>query len=364
MQLNLGPLTQSAVCSYPSCGGYIGVSIQTLGNSEMVRISNLSYPQWGHSSKKMPAMQRETSFPEDPLPLRMEATSVHLLILSAATGEVAQGDQRGMESLCQKDPAPTCTNPYIQSIIVPLVEQTSQSVEEDEDDWLADSEDDALSREWSIDGEDDSFDYEQEADESEANELWNSFFDPDPYNPMNFSALTWQQSRETNKRNNYDSKPCDTQEAENDVEDSFDQNTDLFKSQSSSVCAAKNRSTDNNSRKDRDQSTELSEEGNVQCPGPKLLPLNSQGCSTTTVKPKTSKSDGKTVKKVRFSPVVTVHPMIVWDFASRAARKGPWEQYARDRSRFQRRIAEAEAVISPCLNQDHRNAMWNKLAGI
>ncbi|XP_043535321.1 protein phosphatase 1 regulatory subunit 15B-like [Chiloscyllium plagiosum] len=314
----------------------------------MVQSSSLIYPLSGHSSE-VSALQRKTTIPEDPLPLRMEALPVHLVILPAATGQVAGGGQR--------DSVPTCTNPYVQSIIV-LMEPAGQLVEED--DWLSDSEDDAVSSEWSVDGEDDCSGYEQ-SDESEADELWNSFFDHDPYNPMNFSALTWQQSRGTNKQNYNDSKPCDAQEAENNT-DSFDQNTDLSKSRSVSVCAATNQSTD--SREIRDQSTERLEEVDVPSPGSKPLQLDNEDCSIPSVKPKTSKSDGKTVKKVRFSPVVTVHSMIAWDFAYRAARKGPWEQYARDRSRFQRRIAEAEAVISPCFNPDHRNCVWNKLAGV
>ncbi|CAD6226613.1 GSCOCG00011909001-RA-CDS, partial [Cotesia congregata] len=41
--------------------------------------------------------------------------------------------------------------------------------------------------------------------------------------------------------------------------------------------------------------------------------------------------------------------MYVWDFASRQARKGPWEQAARDRERFHRRIQELNKIIEPML---------------
>ena len=47
--------------------------------------------------------------------------------------------------------------------------------------------------------------------------------------------------------------------------------------------------------------------------------------------------------------LVHVHHMIDWSDAYQAARKGPWEQYARDRVRFQRRIAEVEKAISHVL---------------
>lgn len=69
-------------------------------------------------------------------------------------------------------------------------------------------------------------------------------------------------------------------------------------------------------------------------------------------------------KKVRFSPVVTVHSLVVWDYASRAARRGPWEEIARDRCRFHRRIAQVAAVLEPCLAMDHRAKVWKRIHGV
>lgn len=58
--------------------------------------------------------------------------------------------------------------------------------------------------------------------------------------------------------------------------------------------------------------------------------------------------------QVRFSPVVQVHVMRSWPFARQASRKGHWEEMARDRDRFQRRIQEAEQVVGHCFTQAHR----------
>nr|CAD7404789.1 unnamed protein product [Timema poppensis] len=45
--------------------------------------------------------------------------------------------------------------------------------------------------------------------------------------------------------------------------------------------------------------------------------------------------------------LTTIHLMIAWDYAYRAARIGPWEQIARDRTRFQARISRMEDVLKP-----------------
>uniref|UniRef100_UPI003AADFCA5 uncharacterized protein n=1 Tax=Centroberyx gerrardi TaxID=166262 RepID=UPI003AADFCA5 len=59
-------------------------------------------------------------------------------------------------------------------------------------------------------------------------------------------------------------------------------------------------------------------------------------------------------KKVRFSPLVQVHVMRTWPFARQASRKGHWEEMARDRDRFRRRIQETEQAIGHCFSQSHR----------
>ncbi|PWA24474.1 hypothetical protein CCH79_00011800 [Gambusia affinis] len=62
-------------------------------------------------------------------------------------------------------------------------------------------------------------------------------------------------------------------------------------------------------------------------------------------------------KKVQFSPLVQVHVMRTWPFARQATRKGHWEELARDRDRFRRRVADAERAVGYCLSQPHREKM-------
>lgn len=55
-------------------------------------------------------------------------------------------------------------------------------------------------------------------------------------------------------------------------------------------------------------------------------------------------------KSVRFDDSKTVvHFMHVWLYASKAARKGEWEQAARDRERFKMRVRNLAPIIEPVL---------------
>ncbi|KAL4225415.1 hypothetical protein ACF0H5_016105 [Mactra antiquata] len=77
----------------------------------------------------------------------------------------------------------------------------------------------------------------------------------------------------------------------------------------------------------------------------------------------TPKRKSTSSKKVHFADsesIATVHPMVTWCYAYQAARKGPWEQYARDRARFNRRITETEVVLKPILLQKHRDLIFTE----
>ena len=63
-------------------------------------------------------------------------------------------------------------------------------------------------------------------------------------------------------------------------------------------------------------------------------------------------SQVKRKKKVCFKPeneLAVVHPMVVWSFAYRQARKGTWEADASDRLRFKKRIEELDEILTPVL---------------
>ncbi|XP_012152833.1 protein phosphatase 1 regulatory subunit 15 [Megachile rotundata] len=64
--------------------------------------------------------------------------------------------------------------------------------------------------------------------------------------------------------------------------------------------------------------------------------------------------------RVKFNLNPVVHVMVQWDYAYRAARKGPWEEMARDRERFKGRINCIERVLNPVLTVQHRTHIWQE----
>ncbi|KAK4878228.1 hypothetical protein RN001_010734 [Aquatica leii] len=71
--------------------------------------------------------------------------------------------------------------------------------------------------------------------------------------------------------------------------------------------------------------------------------------------------DNLTTKMVRFADaeqLCEIHPMIKWSYAYRKARKGPWEQHALDRMRFQNRINNAKLVLDYVLQPAHRSQIY------
>ncbi|CAK9797510.1 Protein phosphatase 1 regulatory subunit 15A [Anthophora plagiata] len=66
------------------------------------------------------------------------------------------------------------------------------------------------------------------------------------------------------------------------------------------------------------------------------------------------------VQKVKFNLNPVVHVMVHWDYAYRTARKGPWEEMARDRERFRGRINCIERILNPILTTQHRTHIWQE----
>lgn len=71
-------------------------------------------------------------------------------------------------------------------------------------------------------------------------------------------------------------------------------------------------------------------------------------CASVTTK---DLSEAKHVTFKSDSELAVTHHIIAWSYAYRAARRGPWEDYARDRDRFARRIKYCASILEPCLSR-------------
>ncbi|KAK2848159.1 hypothetical protein Q7C36_009841 [Tachysurus vachellii] len=158
-------------------------------------------------------------------------------------------------------------------------------------------------------------------DEEEA--LWKSLCrNDDPYHPLNFRALlnsahTFKDSHEKSPKTSRDPRSTRCPKA-------FLMQRQIISHQCPQLCVEKPAKV------------------------PWKKPLNK------TVDAKITKKIS-TLKRVKFSPIVQIHKMRAWSFALQACRKGPWEEHARDRDRFKRRIWETEQAIGYCFMQSHRD---------
>ncbi|XP_051994553.1 protein phosphatase 1 regulatory subunit 15A-like [Xyrauchen texanus] len=188
------------------------------------------------------------------------------------------------------------------------IEESDDNVDEEnekhppQDEYFESERNEDVDSEWSDDDDDDDDDEGDSEASAESLELWESFLNSsDPYNPLSFSSAT-------GSRTNF------TSTTENQL---------ILRSQIKQV---------------KHTTSKAAEEHY----------------------PKPSTKEG--VKKVCFSDEVTVHPLVAWRFASRAARDGScWLQMARDRERFKRRVENIEKVIKLCLSPEHRACVWKRL---
>jgi len=95
----------------------------------------------------------------------------------------------------------------------------------------------------------------------------------------------------------------------------------------------------------------------------RILDANRRWEENMTREDESAPSYTKKKKKVHFpsTNLASVRPMLTWSHAHRIARKGEWEQLARDSVRFRERIASTASVLAPVFDPKHRANVWKRL---
>jgi Phosphatase-1 catalytic subunit binding region len=95
----------------------------------------------------------------------------------------------------------------------------------------------------------------------------------------------------------------------------------------------------------------------------RILDANRRWEENMTREDESAPSYTKKKKKVHFpsTNLASVRPMLTWSHAHRIARKGEWEQLARDSVRFRERIASTASVLAPVFDPKHRANVCKRL---
>ncbi|XP_070763908.1 protein phosphatase 1 regulatory subunit 15A [Enoplosus armatus] len=192
-----------------------------------------------------------------------------------------------------------------------------------------------------------SFPSSSEDDEEE--QLWKSLCQKDdPYHPLNFQACLM-------------SSPTTTLQPGEDPDALVVQHTYILPAKGK-TCEKEAKTP----RKSRVKKPLLPERQlkHHSHPDKTLVPWRRPGLTPQSLpEEKKESKTSSTQKRVQFSPLVQVHVMRTWQFARQASRKGHWEEMARDRDRFWRRIRETEQAIGHCFTQPHRERILAYLDG-
>ncbi|XP_034735243.1 protein phosphatase 1 regulatory subunit 15B [Etheostoma cragini] len=187
------------------------------------------------------------------------------------------------------------------------------------------------------------------SEDDEEEQLWKSLCQKDdPYHPLNFQACLLS-SPTTTLQLGEDPDPLDVHHTKNPP-------TKGKKCEKEAKSPQKSRAT-----KPSVPERQLKHHSH---PDKTLVAWKRPGHTLQSLPQETKDSKASTTKKkVQFSPLVQVHVMRTWPFARQASRKGHWEEMARDRDRFRRRVQESEQAIGYCFTQAHREKIREYLDG-